>query len=473
MGRLTATKMAGKLTLSLLPKFKSNDVSPIMSNILLRGSDMSYYPICRLNLTGTAMNGKIMKILINTILDDRQYKYLTWLNLTQTGLSSKLKKKKKKKKNEEEDEKEDGLERLDLCSLLAVGLKKNKSLKYLFLSKNPSIDADGFDVILQSISKHPSLRCLRYNTNQMTMGHAQVLSKWFATNPSLPQIGMEHSNINDLMFIEMMKGLAQNNTVFDLNVAKNSIGDEGIEALSKMVLMNEKTNIMRLILFENDITAKGAQYLSDALAKNWTICELNLSNQSDCKFDDEAVNILCNGLKYNESLHTLRMGNNGLSSDCCLGLGELLKVHPNLSKLEVFLNKAIGGKGFQLLAKGLESNSRLKLLNFSETSPGKDGGKALKDSLLKQYKNTKKMIEETTKSLKECAAIKHCINDNDVDEFSNDLIHEIVSNFIGYSVLKQLDIKNCYISQNGEGIDDIVFLRSVLQKQGHDLRVVW
>ena len=170
--RLSATKFAGKLTLSLLPKFKSNDLSPIMDHILHRGSDMSYYPICRLNLTGTAMNGKMMKVLINTVLDDRKYKYLEWLNFTQCGITSKLKKK-KLKKNANADEKEDEMERLDLCSLLAVGLRKNKSLKFLFLSKNPSIDPVGLKVILEAISNHPSLRCLRYNTNQMSMGHAQ------------------------------------------------------------------------------------------------------------------------------------------------------------------------------------------------------------------------------------------------------------------------------------------------------------
>jgi len=222
-------------------------------------------------------------------------------------------------------------------------------------------------------------------------------------------------------------------------VAKNFIGDEGIEALSKMVLMNEKTNIMRLILFGNEVSAIGAKYLSDAFAQNWTITELNLSNQGGNGFNDEAVNILCDGLQYNESLHTLRIGNNNLCSDCCRGLGSLLKVHPNLAKLEVFMNKQIGGKGFEQLAVGLESNSRLKVLNFSETSPGKEGGKALKQSLWKQYKNTNKLIELTTQYLRECDAIKQCICEEDIDSFPDDLIQEIVSTFIGYSVLKQLD----------------------------------
>merc|ERR1711902_297376 len=100
-----------------------------------------------------------------------------------------------------------------------------------------------------------------------------------------------------------------------------------------------------------------------------------------------------------------------------------------------------------MLGIGLENNSRLKLLNFSETSPGKDGGKALRESLWKQFKNTKKLIDETTQNVASCAAIKECVKDNDIDSFPDDLIHEIVSTFIGYSVLKQLDIKNCYIDQ--------------------------
>ena len=67
--------------------------------------------------------------------------------------------------------------------------------------------------------------------------------------------------------------------------------------------MNENTNIMRLIMFENAVTVEGAKYLSDALAVNWTVTELDLSNQSNHKFDDEAVNILAKGLASNESLY--------------------------------------------------------------------------------------------------------------------------------------------------------------------------
>merc|ERR1712154_554677 len=117
---------------------------------------------------------------------------------------------------------------------------------------------------------------------------------------------------------------------------------------------------------------------------------------------------------------------------------------------------------------GLERNSSLNLLNFSETSPGNDGGKALKDSLWKQYKNTKKLIEETTNSLRECKAIKKCIEDNDVDIFSNDLINEIILTFVGYSLLKQLDLKNCYPNLLEPGVEQLVLLMDMLKKQGHD-----
>jgi len=137
------------------------------------------------------------------------------------------------------------------------------------------------------------------------------------------------------------------------------------------------------------------------------------------------------------------------------------------------MNPKIGGKGFEMLANGLQINSRLKLLNFSETSPGKDGGKALREALWKQFKNTKKLIKETTQSLKECVAIKECVAESDLDSFPDDLIHEIVSTFIGYSVLKQLDLKNCYIDQDGPGIGDIVHLTAMLKQQKHELVVMW
>ena len=228
--KLKAAKTAGKLTLSLLPKFKAKDISPIMDEILLRGSNMDYHPILRLNLTGTSINGKMMRVLVNTILDHTKYPYLQWLNFTQSGLKSTTSNKKKKDEQKGGDEQKDELYGLSTIDILAVGLKKNKTLKFLHLNKNPSIKEDGFKTILESITNHPSLRCLWYNSNRMNAGHTKILGEWLSTNPNLPRISMEHNGITDVMFIDVVDGLAKNKTVFELNVAKNDISDEGMAA---------------------------------------------------------------------------------------------------------------------------------------------------------------------------------------------------------------------------------------------------
>ena len=137
------------------------------------------------------------------------------------------------------------------------------------------------------------------------------------------------------------------------------------------------------------------------------------------------------------------------------------------------MNKQIGAAGFKLLAEGLEENARLRILNFSDTSPGKEGGIALRQSLWKQYKNTKKLIEQTTKALKECTAIQECVKDNDIDIFSDDLIGEIIGTFVGYVLLEQLDLKNCYPNLLEPGVGKLVELMDLLRGQGHELKVVW
>eukprot|EP01084_Bolivina_argentea_P077099 139786_1 len=307
----------------------------------------------------------------------------------------------------------------------------------------------------------------------MTMSKAQIWSKWLATNPSLPRISMEHCAINDEMFIELINGLSTNSTIFELTLGKNMIGDKSIKAFSEKILENPLTNIMRFIAFDNNISLEGCKYLSKALSINWTIVVLDLSNQEPInvmnKFDDEAVNLLCNGLKKNESLQTLRIGNNDLSSDCCFGLSELLKYHPNLNKLEVFYNKQIGEKGFEMLAKGLEMNTKLRYLDMADTSPGKAGGKALRNALTRQYINTQKLIKETTQCLRGC--IDGLLsNDN---AFSNDLIKAIIETFVGYASLVQLDVKNCYPKQMQAGVSDLIMLMNTLENKGHEMKVIW
>ena len=42
---------------------------------------------------------------------------------------------------------------------------------------------------------------------------------------------MEHNGITDEMFINIVQGLSKNKTMFEINVAKNEIGDQGLAAL--------------------------------------------------------------------------------------------------------------------------------------------------------------------------------------------------------------------------------------------------
>ena len=114
---------------------------------------------------------------------------------------------------------------------MAVGLRKNKTLKFLYLNKNPSIGTKGLKAILESVSDHESLRLIRYHSNQMTMGHAQVWGQWLGTNPNLPRISFENNGMTDAMFSWIVKGLSTNSTVFELSVPQNRIGDDGIAAL--------------------------------------------------------------------------------------------------------------------------------------------------------------------------------------------------------------------------------------------------
>jgi len=313
---------------------------------------------------------------------------------------------------------------------------------------------------------------MRLNTLSMGMAQCKVLGSWLSHNPNLPRISLCGNALTDAMFVLIANGLATNETIFGLDVSDNRIGDEGVAALSAKVLANPHTNLMRLTLNANYIGKEGAQCLAEALSVNWTLMELNISNQLN-GLGDEAVNLLCGGLEANESLQTLRLGQNGLSSECCFGLGRLLKVHPNLDKLEVYNNKLIAGSGFVTLCEGLSANSRLRTLALAETSPGKDGARALLKTVMKQFVHTKRMIEETTRGVRECAAIKECVSENDVETFSDDLIHEIVTVYVGYASLKHLDLKNCYIQNTAAGVDSLVQLKSDLEKRGHKLNISW
>ena len=177
-----------------------------------------------------------------------------------------------------------------------------------------------------------------------------------------------------------------------LILAKNNIGDKGIEILSDFLFENK--SIVYLDLSSNDIGIKGADLLFKTLINNISIISLNLSSldginrnricSEGCKFltillkenhflnelnlignsiKNEGLKYIIDGLNNNFSLTILMLGNNEIDEKGISNFDIIKKC--NLLKLDLKEN-SIKNIGLKILGKCLTSNlMSLKKLNIS------------------------------------------------------------------------------------------------------------
>ncbi|ETO32227.1 hypothetical protein RFI_04892 [Reticulomyxa filosa] len=233
----------------------------------------------------------------------------------------------------------------------------------------------------------------------------------------------------------------------------------------------------RLNLSANNLTAESGKHLAEMMAHSYHMEHLDLS--LNIGFGDDGVNALCNGLVSNESLMSLRLGSCKLGNGCCELLGEVLSRHSNLASLELRLNNQITGEGMALLCKGMEHNSHLIDLNLEGLNKlGQPGAFALRTGLIAHVTTTLGRINFLTNFLAayDCAPIPDSNSDFDNHEkieLPQDIIRFLIE-WVGYSCVRLLSIKNCYPNMRDDGIDDLVTCQSILRRQHqHELQILW
>jgi len=191
-----------------------------------------------------------------------------------------------------------------LSSLLAPGLKNNRSLESLACEDSNDPDgamADAVTVALfynRSISTlhlrgcqlHPGstsfgflldasqvLTELRicHNVTSMNRNMARTLARGLTGNSILRILDLSGNGMDDEAVSEISKGLKINLSVEFLSLDFNSFGDDGVRSLADMLKVNSRLN--ELHLFGNRVSGVGAQHLADALRKNRILQSLILS----------------------------------------------------------------------------------------------------------------------------------------------------------------------------------------------------
>uniref|UniRef100_A0A4W3KHM8 Uncharacterized protein n=1 Tax=Callorhinchus milii TaxID=7868 RepID=A0A4W3KHM8_CALMI len=95
---------------------------------------------------------------------------------------------------------------------------------------------------------------------------------------------------------DLVSALSTNYSLMELNLSNNDLGDSGVKRLCE-ALRNPECKIQSLWLSYNSLTADCTEDLVSALSTNYSLMELNLSNND---LGDSGVKRLCEALRNPE-----------------------------------------------------------------------------------------------------------------------------------------------------------------------------
>ena len=129
------------------------------------------------------------------------------------------------------------------------------------------------------------------------------------------------------------RALNGNNTLEELNLSDNKVGDMGARFLTKTLALNN-SSLRKLFLISTEITDEGAAYLAEMLKTNSTLSHVSLGQNN---ISDQGMKLLSNALGYhNNTLQSIFLTGNKLVSDLSVDpLVEMLKHNCTLYYLRI------------------------------------------------------------------------------------------------------------------------------------------
>ncbi|KAG8509333.1 NACHT, LRR and PYD domains-containing protein 12, partial [Galemys pyrenaicus] len=222
-----------------------------------------------------------------------------------------------------------------VCKYLASVLMCNANITELDLSENPLEDT-GVKYLCEGL-RHSSCK--------------------------VEKLDLSTCHLTDASCVELSSFLEVNQTLKELFVFANPLGDTGVQHLCEG-LRHTKGVVSNLVLSECSLSATCCESLAQVLCCTQSLTRLLLINN---KIEDLGLKLLCEGLKQPDcQLKDLALWTCHLTGECCQDLCNALYTNKHLTDLDLSDN-ALGDEGMQVLCEGLKHPScKLQTLWLAE-----------------------------------------------------------------------------------------------------------
>ena len=246
--------------------------------------------------------------------------------------------------------------------ILINSIKDSHSLVSLNITSN-SITHKGGEVIFGELINQQSIIDLNVssiegtNRNRLTADGIKNIEKFLKKNLFVKSLNICGNSIKDEGFINLAKGLNNNQSLNKLIISNNDIHPGGL-GLGLDEISSNKLSVLNIS--NNPILDIGIKKLTDCL-KNFN--NLNKLNVSYCGFEFPGFEHLMNLLQYIKRIEYLNISGNNIKSE------NFENVKPCFSTFGVkYLNMAncsLGNNSTLILGECLEGNETLKSINIS------------------------------------------------------------------------------------------------------------
>ncbi|XP_069753910.1 protein NLRC3-like [Narcine bancroftii] len=272
------------------------------------------------------------------------------------------------------------LERNDLthkcCEALSFILSNNRMLRNLNLCGNHL--GDRGICILSASLKEPrcKLQKLKLSNNNLSTGSWEELISVLVINQTLQELNVSNNRIGEVGLRILstalkdprckLQTLGLNNTsTFDFGMMGSYLEENGVDVICELI-QNPSCPLERLELASNYLSQKNYEELSSAIRMNCTLTHLDLSSNI---IQDAGINVWSTALMDPScSIQSLWMTDTKLTPTCCVKLADVLVTNQSLRELNLGMNK-LGDSGVHALSTGLKNpHCKLETLGLKQTS---------------------------------------------------------------------------------------------------------
>ena len=339
-----------------------------------------------------------------------------------------------------------GINSIRVISLLLLDTNR---LSRLDLSRN-NIGNQGVEILVSSLTKSKSLVSLNLSSNSISHKGGQLIFESFVNQQSIVDLnlssleGSNRNRVTDVGIKNMPVFLNKNHFIEILNLAGNSIRNEGFQYICEGLENNQ--SLQQLDISNNGINEKGIKKGLEVISNNKIFSQINYLNLSYNNFSNAGILLFTSHLRYFQNLTALNIAYCGVEFKGFQSLLRTLQHMKRLDRLNVagnmlnsdnfyilkesfavfgvrYLNMSrclLGDKCAFYLGECISSNESLKYLNIS--------GNAISDIGFKGFMNIFK-FNKTIESF-DCSC--NFLTNNTVKEFVKSLYDNICLKSINF-----------------------------------------